>query len=329
MTSPEHQWFRPKLSREQLKALLVRSDLQGLKNFAPWVVLLFASGYLAFLSWGTWWAVPAFFVYGTLYSSSDARWHECAHGTVFRSTWLNECFYHVSSFMTFREAYLWRWSHSNHHTHTGFVGLDSEVQVPRPAKLLPILSDLFDLSDGVSGLTTIARHAFGVISPETRAFVPESELSSMIWSSRIYVAVVMLVVVWSITIASFLPLMFVVLPRFYGGWHHLLCSLTQHAGLAQNVPDHRLNTRTVTMNPVSRFMYLNMNYHVEHHIFPAVPFYALPRLHALVKDQLAEPYPGFVAVYRELIPALLRQSRDANYFVRRPLPDRNPGASGA
>jgi fatty acid desaturase len=31
----------------------------------------------------------------------------------------------------------------------------------------------------------------------------------------------------------------------YGGWHHVMTGLTQHAGLADDVTDHRLNSRTV------------------------------------------------------------------------------------
>jgi hypothetical protein len=38
--------------------------------------------------------------------------------------------------------------------------------------------------------------------------------------------------------------------RLSGGWFHQLFSLTQHAGLAEKVRDHRLNTRTVQLNPV-------------------------------------------------------------------------------
>lgn len=325
---PAGRWFRPQISRSELKSLMARNDAEGLANFGLWVVLLLTSGYAAFLSWGTWWGLPAFFIYGTLYSSSDARWHECAHGTAFRTRWLNEMFYHVSSFMTFREAYLWRSSHARHHTHTGFNGLDCEVQVPRPAKLVPILTDLLDLSDGATGLKTTLLHAMGRVPAATLEFVPRSEIPKMIRSSRIYVTVILAVCGWSLALQSILPLMFVVLPRFYGGWHHLLCSLTQHAGLAQNVRDHRLNSRTVLMNPISRFLYLNMNYHVEHHIFPAVPFHALPRLHAAIASELAPAYPGFVAVYRELIPTLIRQSRDASHFVRRPLPEGAPQFGG-
>ena len=30
------------------------------------------------------------------------------------------------------------------------------------------------------------------------------------------------------------------------------------------------------MMPVHRYLYWNMNYHVEHHMFPLVPYHALP-----------------------------------------------------
>ena len=44
---------------------------------------------------------------------------------------------------------------------------------------------------------------------------------------------------------------------------------------AQDVLDHRLNTRSCYINPVSGFIYWNMQYHIEHHIFPMVPYYNL------------------------------------------------------
>ena len=36
------------------------------------------------------------------------------------------------------------------------------------------------------------------------------------------------------------------------------------------------------MNAVNRFLYWEMNYHVEHHMFPLVPYRNLGRLHQLV-----------------------------------------------
>ena len=117
-----------------------------------------------------------------------------------------------------------------------------------------------------------------------------------------------------------LPLLYVGLPSLYGRWLSALFGVSQHAGLAENVLDHRLNARTIQMNPVSRFLYWNMNFHVEHHMFPMVPYHALPALHAEVRPQLPVPSPSLFAAYREILPTLLRQMRDPTYFVRRELP---------
>ena len=57
-----------------------------------------------------------------------------------------------------------------------------------------------------------------------------------------------------------------------------------------------------------------MNYHLEHHMFPLVPYHQLPRLHAIVKDDCPAPYRSLTAAYREIVPAMLRQIRDPGYF---------------
>ena len=84
--------------------------------------------------------------------------------------------------------------------------------------------------------------------------------------------------------------------------------------------DYRLNCRTVYINPFSRFVYWNMNYHIEHHMYPLVPYPRLPRLHELVKDDLPPANPSILHAYREMVPALIRQLRNEEYFVRRELP---------
>ncbi|MGF6776260.1 fatty acid desaturase [Paraburkholderia sp. GAS334] len=314
------QWYQPAIPRAVLKELMKRSDIEGWRNFGLWLVLLVASGALAAMTWGTWWAVPAFFVYGTIYSSSDARWHELAHGTPFKTRWANDVFYHLSSFMTMREGYWWRWSHARHHTHTYFQTRDPEIQVARPTKVWPIVIDFLGLMGCTIEIGKTVRHAFGRVDAATDAFLPASEKPKMIGSCRIYLAVVIFTIALAIATRSFLPLMFVWTPRFYGGWLHQLLGLTQHAGLAVNVKDHRLNTRTVYINPVFRFLYLNMNYHLEHHLLPMVPFHALPRLHEAIKDQLPPAYPGLYATYREMLPALWKQRSDPQHVIERALP---------
>jgi fatty acid desaturase len=63
-----------------------------------------------------------------------------------------------------------------------------------------------------------------------------------------------------------------------------------------------------------------MNYHIEHHMFPMVPFYRLPELHAMIRDDCPPAYPGLWAAWREIVPALIRQRREPAWSVIRPLP---------
>jgi fatty acid desaturase len=316
-------WYRPTIPRKELKELTQRSDAKGLVDFAIWGVCLGASGYLAYLALGTLWVIPAFLLYGTIYSSCDARWHECAHGTPFRTHWLNELFYRLSSLMNIREGTYMRWSHTRHHTETIQVGIDPEIQVMRPANLRNVILDFLWLPGVFGMLKTMTLHSFGILTKEARDFVPQSEWRHMIWWSRLYMLVYAGMILWSIAAKSWLPLLYFPLGRLYGGWLHQLFALTQHAGLAEDVRDHRLNTRTVKLNPFFRFLYFNMNYHIEHHMFPMVPFHALPKLHLRIQKDLPRPYNGLLDAFKEIVPVLIRQSRDASYFLVRELPEQS------
>ncbi len=50
-------------------------------------------------------------------------------------------------------------------------------------------------------------------------------------------------------------------------------------------PGHPLTqSRTVTSNALVSFFMCNLNYHLEHHLYPAVPWYHLPKLHRLLEE---------------------------------------------
>jgi fatty acid desaturase len=63
-----------------------------------------------------------------------------------------------------------------------------------------------------------------------------------------------------------------------------------------------------------------MNYHLEHHMFPMVPYHALSELHKEMKADTPKPYNSLLEAYREIIPAIFRQVKDPAYFVKRVLP---------
>jgi fatty acid desaturase len=228
--------------------------------------------------------------------------------------------YQIASFMVLKEPTVWRWSHSRHHTDTIIVGRDREIIAYRPPNFVEMFLDLFNISGGFQELRSIVRHAFGRLSEEEKGFIPEMEHGKVFVTARIYLAIFATVIALSVGLGSWLPLMLIGLPSFYGAWLKYLFGVTQHAGLAEDVLDHRLNSRTIMMNPVFRFLYWNMNYHVEHHMFPMVPYHALPKLHEEMKHELPHVYPSTIAAYREIIPALLKQRKDPTYFIQRELP---------
>tara|TARA_B110000444_G_scaffold161248_1_gene150673 strand:+ start:1345 stop:2349 length:1005 start_codon:yes stop_codon:yes gene_type:complete len=312
-------WFKPKIDPKTLKELTKRKDSPGWINTITYFAVLIISGYMAFLSWGTWWALPAFFIYGTIYAFSNARWHEYGHRSVFKTRWLNDLFYYISSFFSYFEPVSWRWSHTHHHSRTIHQDIDYEIQVSRPSNLLDLFFfDLFGIKRVYFEFKKILLHSFGIMTPVALDCVPENQRSKMIWSSRIFILIKLVFIMWALSIESFLPLMFVVLPNMYGSPIFQMTTMLQHGGLRADTWDHRESTRTFLVNPIHGWLlYFNMQYHVEHHLFPQVPFYNLPKLHKIIKDELPEPNRGFISALTEMIPAILKQSKDPKYFIKR------------
>ena len=180
--------------------------------------------------------------------------------------------------------------------------------------------DFFSIKRAPKEFVKVVRHCFGQVTPAEATYIPVEERHKVYRNARIYILIFAAFITWAIAIRSILPLMYVGVPLFFGYWLTVVFGLTQHAGLAEDVLDHRLNCRTVYMNRILRFLYWEMNYHVEHHMFPMVPYHALGKLHQELKADMPKPYNGLWEAYREIIPTLFRQAKDPTYFVRRPLP---------
>ncbi|MFT3870952.1 MAG: fatty acid desaturase family protein [Nibricoccus sp.] len=323
-------WYACPIPRKRLKELMQRRDGPAIRDTLIWFAGLAITGGFGCYFWGSWWCAPFFLVYGVLYcSASDSRWHECGHRTAFKTTWMNDVVYEMASFMVLRESVPWRWSHTRHHTDTIIVGRDPEIAVPRPPDFLGLALNFFSLMSAKAEFKKIFLHCFGRLTTEEKTYIPESEWPKVFRVARIWALIFTAVVVCAIVTKSLLPLMLVGLPTIYGAWLLVIFGLTQHAGLAEDVLDHRLNCRTVYINPVFRFIYWNMNYHLEHHMFPMVPYHALPALHAEIKADTPKPYNSLIEAYREIIPALLKQAKDPYYYVKRELPPSAKPLEGA
>jgi len=315
-------WFRPAVNAMDVKALMKKSDWIAGRDVAIWLGLMAAFGWAGVLLWPTWWSVPMWVAYGVLYGSgADSRWHECGHRTAFRSRWLNTIVFQLASFMMMRNPYVWRASHVRHHTDTIIVGRDPEIVAMRPPDLVRVGLNAFGILDVPNAFARMVVHAAGRLSADEADYVRDADRARVARIARIWLAIYGAVVGAALAMGSILPLMLVGLPRMYGAWHHVMTGVLQHLGLAENVTDHRLNTRTVLMNPVSRFIALNMNYHLEHHLFTMVPYYNLPKLRLLVADQLPAPERSIWAAYRRVWPVLRQQLKDQAAVIVPDLPE--------
>ena len=314
-------WYHTEVPRKDMKALMQRSDQPAIRDTIILFGVMAACIVAGWVLWPSWWSAPFWLAYGVLYGSAmDSRWHECSHGTAFKTPWMNNWLYNVACFMIVRNPVTWRWSHARHHTDTYIVGRDPEIAIMRPPVFFKLIGNFFGIFDAYNGWSRMLLNASGKIHPEEASYIPETEQPKVIAAARLWVLIYAATIALAVYMHSILPLMVIGLPRFYGAWHHVMTGLLQHGGLADNVIDHRLNSRTVYMNPISRFIYWNMNYHVEHHMFPMVPYHALPRLHEMIKHDLPRPNTSIPQAFAEMWPALRRQLASEEYFIKRDLP---------
>ncbi|WP_299045693.1 fatty acid desaturase family protein [uncultured Tateyamaria sp.] len=319
------QWFRPEVDPADIRSLMQKSDAIALRDTLIWLGAMILCACVGIALWPSWWSAPFWLIYGVLYGSGgDARWHECGHKTAFKTAWMNNVVYHIACFMMMRNPVVWRASHVRHHTDTIVVGRDPEIVAMRPPDLGRIALNFFGLIDVCKAVLRMCLHASGRVDPQEARYVSPKDHPKIFRIARIWLAIYACTLAVALLSGSILPLMVIGLPRLYGAWHHVLTGLLQHLGLAENVTDHRLNTRTVMMNPFSRFIYLNMNYHLEHHMFTMVPYYNLPRLHALIRHDLPHPEPSMLAAYKRLIPVLIRQLTNNDAVI---VPDLPKGAA--
>jgi Na+-transporting NADH:ubiquinone oxidoreductase subunit F len=318
----EADWYQSPVPRATMHQLLTRKNGPAIRDTLLLITILVSMANLTVIFWGTWRVVIPYLIYAVFYgTSSDSRWHECSHGTAFRTDWMNNIVYEVASFMVMRESVVWRWSHTRHHSDTIIVGRDPEIQIPRPPDIKGLVLSFFNFAGYKTYYPGLIRHAMGKVTKTEKTFIPDTEFNKIYRNARICLMIYLMIIAYAIVLKSWIPIFLFIFPQFFGTWLMIVHNTTQHAGLAENVLDHRLNCRTVYMNPISRFIYWNMNYHVEHHMFPLVPYHALPKLHKLVKDDCPPVYPSIYSAWSEILPTILKQVKDPTYHIKRKLPE--------
>jgi len=314
MNVADTAWYKCEIDRKIIKGLSRRTNWHGLVYLGVFIFCVACSGWIAIQTIGTWWVVPAFLVYGSIWIFATSIVHEACHGTPFRSRGLNETVLFVFGMLVQQSPCVLRYTHARHHSQTTVTGKDPEIVLKNPMTWSELYFKQFldAKSIGYYFKTTVMM-SLGKPDQDIRDCVPESELPKAVLEARIYLFVYACIVTWSLLIHSWLPVVMLLLPRLFGGPMHGLVLATQHIGLAQNIRDYRLSTRTMYVNPLFGILYWNMNYHIEHHMFPNVPFHSLPSLHDEIKDQCPVPTRGIFGALTEILATVKLQHTDPAY----------------
>jgi len=338
-------WYRCKVDKAVMRELMRPSDLRGLAQAVPQLLLYFTTTalcYAAFLQihLNTWpWALPllllALFIHGTTGGFMGlVAVHELGHKTPFKSKKLNEFFTCLFSFISWSDYVAFRPSHVKHHQATTHHDHDGEVVLPQTLDWKCVKFFITMLTfDPVSVFKQ--QRAWWVCAMTGKIItsnfngdwlnkvMPESNRElhreHQRWARIVVGGHLALAALFIATGHWFLiiPFQFGV---YMSPWLVMLCGMPQHIGLSPDTPDFRLCCRTYTCSWLPAFLYWNMQYHVEHHMFPSVPFYNLPKLRKAIEHDLPPAPHGLWATWKELLPIIQKQKENPSYVFVPPLP---------
>jgi len=311
-----------------MKKLHERSNWRAAVQVLGYLAILGVTATLAWTSLGwapRWGTVLLVMLHGSVMAFLINGVHELGHGTVFKTKRLNAIFCHVFAFLGWINHEMFQTSHVRHHRYTLHPPDDLEVVLPMRFVLRDfLLFGFFNWHDFKVNVLGAIRIAQGKFRGEWEMTLfpphePKRRKSPVRWARILLLGHSTLVAVGLATGEWMLPLLFTA-GSMYGGWVFWLCNNTQHVGLCDHVTDFRLCARTFTLNPLVRFVYWQMNYHIEHHMYAAVPCYNLGRLHELIQSDLPPTPRGIIGVWREIVGILRKQQADPAFQYSPPLP---------
>jgi fatty acid desaturase len=295
-------YYRTKVPADALKQLHVRNDLQGWARCFGHALVLLVLGVCFVVASNNGWvllAVVLLAVYGVVFSflSWVGASHELQHNTVFQSKALNQCWLQIFAFLSWANPVYFTRAHATHHSHTLDSHLDEEVRTnvcSRIANL--VLSSTIDIRRFWRTLRMQVLNARGIVPGQTegRIFSDAEEDGRRRLANaarRLLVGQAALLVLF-LTSGFWQGVFLVTLGPFIANGFANMLATAQHCGMKHNTLDYRESTRTILLSPFLSFLYWNMNYHVEHHMYPGVPCYNLPKLHELIAYDVAPPARG-------------------------------------
>jgi fatty acid desaturase len=279
------------IGKAELKRLSARSDAAGLTHLAGHIALLVATGALIYLSSGTLWIWPVMFAHGVALIFLFPPLHETIHRTAFHSRALNDVIAFIIGMLIVLPREWFRAFHFAHHRFTQERD-DPELGTSKPATPAQMIWHMAGLSYWFSNVRGIVRRATGRL--DETFYATDRVKRSVILEARIVLAIYGAALIGSIAAGSTVLLWYWVIPVLLGQPMLRLYLICEHGGCPRTA-DMFENTRTTYTNAAVRFLTWNGSFHAEHHAWPSIPFHALPRTNALIRDRLRTTAPSYRA----------------------------------
>jgi len=287
------------VSRQTRNQLNELKDGPGLMYLAYHLGVMGTTGYLLYLSLGTWWVVLAMLVHGYVITALFAPFHETAHSNAFKSRWLNESVFWASGVATFYMKTIFRLEHMAHHAHTQDLEKD-----PQRILMAETFWGYVYYASAIPSLQLKAWrlifHPFGRISEGEKTYFPEDRIPDVQRDAWAYWSVYALVIAVSVYFQSWAALIYWFIPCLVGEPFQRMIRISEHTG-CELEPDMFKNTRTMLTIAPLRWLNWNMPLHVEHHAISSVPFHALPRLHKELAAHLVHVSKGYMAGHLDVV----------------------------
>jgi fatty acid desaturase len=309
-------------TREELAALSARSDLRGAWAVAStWGVIGITFAALAR------WPNPgmlavALVVLGGRQLALSILMHEAAHRTLFRTRWLNDVLTDwTCARLMWNDVARYRRHHLGHHNHTGTpLDPDRSLVESFPTTRASLARKLLRDAAGITGIKRILGLVLmdaGVLEYTVAADArrrPRGDRTA--WDYvREGAGHMAGVLVTNAVLAGVLAESGH--PRFYLVWvlaymttfsvFLRIRSFAEHACTEQST-DILRNTRTTRAGLLARATVapVRVNYHLEHHLLVAVPYYRLRKMHRMLRERgvvLAPPGYADVIALVSSVPA--------------------------
>lgn len=286
------------LAAAELKLLNQKANLPGLVRLSGHLAVMIISGYLWTTADNWLLKFPALVIYGFSLAAMFAPLHESCHRTAFANARLNDLVAWLAGVFSFYNSSFYRRYHKWHHRYTRIPGKDPELEDPQPTNWQEYLIEISGWNWWLGKFATHYKVATGKF--ENMPYISEDAKDEVIRSTRLQLAVYGAAIALSVIFQQPWFITFWLLPLAVGQTILRFILLAEHTGCSKD-NNPLTNTRTtLTWFPI-KFMMWNMPFHAEHHLYPAIPFHALPQAHQELKEHFAVVDKGYLIVNRNII----------------------------